>query len=325
MSTNTAIQWTDYTWSPWLGCRKVSPGCDNCYITTTTLFRTRHIKHGAQRETLSKGYWDQAVRWNKRALAQMIKAQVNGGRYRNPRVFPSLCDPFDPEVSIELFNAFMVLVDKTPNLTWLLLTKRPQWVLSRWKQVIRHWGRQSEDLPGNVWLGVSVEDQKRADERIPILLGIPAKVRFLSVEPMLERIDLDAALCGYEVVPEHAANCNGTCANCPVPVQRQIPIVDWVIFGGESGPNARPCHFDWIRRGVKQCKEAGVACFVKQAGSCVHEFAEYAHCHLPDAWPRRKTLSAPGDCMVRILLEHPKGGDPSEWPMEQRVREFPTV
>jgi protein gp37 len=135
----------------------------------------------------------------------------------------------------------------------------------------------------NIWWGVSVENQATADERISILLQTPAAVRFLSVEPLLEHVDLR--------------------------LLSRWPRPDWVIIGGESGPNARLCHVDWIRSIVNYCRAANVAPFVKQLG---------AFACIGSRW-----LTGPHVIGDLLALKHPKGGDPAEWPEDLRVREFP--
>lgn len=143
------------------------------------------------------------------------------------------------------------------------------------------------NAPSNIWIGTSVEDQARADERIPELLKIPARVRFLSVEPQLGPVNFEQA-CGGSAVSAR---------------------LDWAIFGGESGAGSRPCHVDWIRDGVKQCQAGGVKVFVKQLGSN------------PKLLP---PSSASQD--VKIFMRDRKGGDPAEWPEDLRnLREFPEV
>lgn len=202
-------------------------------------------------------------------------------------MFPSLCDWLDDEVPIEWLADFLKLIHDTPNLDWLLLTKRPEnfgplfdtlrrlsWTPNRdW---IDRW--HNGDIPHNVWVGASVEDQPRSDERIPQVLEIPAKLRFLSVEPLLDDVKL------------------------------HLPGIDWVIVGGESGPRARPCNIEWIRSVIRQCETAAVPCFVKQVGS--------------NAIRRGCPTSLTADLLI---FKHPKGGDPAEWPPDLRVREFPAV
>ena len=172
-------------------------------------------------------------------------------------------------------------------------------------------GWENGETPINIWLGVSVEDQQRADERISELLKIPAKVKFLSVEPLLGPIDLGHSFpCGYYCDSgerfgdpwyghhDHSFWTPG-----------RKPEVDWVIVGGESGPKARPCNIEWIRSIVGQCKAASVPCFVKQLGSNPQFEAEGTR------------GEGPMNCIAHF--KHKKGGDPSEWPEDLRVREFP--
>jgi protein gp37 len=139
-------------------------------------------------------------------------------------------------------NRLFRLIDDTPWLDWLLLTKRPQHVMPLYGNWL-HWTRSAEGkpvaFPPNVWMGVSVEDQERAEERLPVLCSIPAKVRWISLEPMLGFIDLRPWLGGDDGV-------------------------HWVVIGGESGPGHRPLEIDWVSRTVDMCREAGVNVFVKQ-------------------------------------------------------------
>lgn len=166
------------------------------------------------------------------------------------------------------------------------------------------------DVFPNIWVGVSVEDQQRADERIPHLLNTPAAVRFLSCEPLLGPVDLTAWIKPPECGPGPWDNPNVI----------DPPPLDWVILGGESGYDARPCHIENVRSLVSQCKAADVAPFVKQLGSKVLE-------RIPDGPVHVELLaglqSGPPDVYKRLKLKHPKGGDPSEWPADLRVREFP--
>lgn len=236
--------------------------------------------------------------------------------FHRPRVFcASLADWLDDEVPFEWLADLMHLIRLTPNLDWLLLTKRPE----NWKlrtqcangqlasigdidnphsdsylltaYMLADW--LEDKPPHNVWIGTSVEDQTRADERIPELLKIPAKVRFLSVEPLLGPVDLRSHILG--LIPYKPGYMPTSCR-----------LIDWLILGGESGPGARPCNVEWIRDIVRQCKVAGVATFVKQLGSC----------------PR--VLNIVGEPpWGELKLKRSKGGDPSEWPEDLRIREFP--
>lgn len=286
---DSKIQWTHHTFNPWRGCTKVSAGCANCYAETLSGRNPKTLGvWGPQgtRVVASDSAWREPRKWNR-------VAKEAGERHR---VFcASLADVFEgretmPEASWVAVEAARVrlfhLISETPRLDWLLLTKRPENV-SRFRGgdgVPRSW---PENMPPNVWLGVSVEDQAAANERIPHLLKIQATVRFLSCEPLLAPVDLWSAM-----RPILGTGAGGA-------VQMDIRHgIDWVIVGGESGPRARACNPTWIVDLVDQCQAAGVACFVKQLGSNVLNFAQ-------------------------VKLRDSKGGDPSEWASDLRVRQFP--
>lgn len=312
MSVITKIEWTDHTFNPWIGCTKVSPGCANCYAEVSTPSRAMSIKwgKGQPRQRTSESYWRQPIAWNKRVEKEYLDwerhVMTQGGHPGDPkpanaRVFcASLADVFDSEVPIEWLADLLVLIHKTPYLDWQLLTKRPENVIARLKEAsfktkpdsgdgpwIRNW--LDGERPENVWIGTTVEDQARADQRIPVLINIPARVRFLSCEPLLEEIDLTMALESFQ---SHDASLN-----------RNPPPVQWVIVGGESGRNARRSNVEWIRSIVQQCQVASVPVFVKQLGS---------HSGI--------SLNTHGS---QYVIKHPKGGDPEEWPADLRVRDFP--
>lgn len=307
MGKETNIQWCDATWSPWLGCRKVSEECDNCYITETTPFRVRGIEHGSQRVELSEAYWRQPVRWNAQVEKEELErckageSAVDDEPIHHPRVFPSLCDWLDKEVPIRLLARFLKLIHDTPNLDWLLLTKRIQNFMERMDEAMRYMVHEAWDsrvidwvinwkegaaIPGNIWLGVSAGTQDAADARIPQLFNTPARVRFISVEPMLESVNL---------APHFLTQ----------GLQRAWPSkIHWVIVGGESGPKARPCNMEGIRDIVRQCAAANVPCYVKQLGSLpvfdvANEFSR--------------------------IIRDKKGGHIAEWPEDIRVRQFPEL
>lgn len=259
MSAETKIEWCDASLSPWEGCTKVSEGCANCYAET----RNRRFSEG---QNWGKGAPRRLIAsFEKNANALNLKARRE---QRRIRVFPSICDPFDAEVPIEWFEKLLGTILVTPYLDWLLLTKRPQLWRERieaanWPwDTVRRW-RKDGIPPSNLWLGTSVENQQRADERIPELLAIPAKVRFLSCEPLLGAIDLDCY--GYDVGPDPC----------------WPEGIDWVIAGGESGPKARPMHPDWVRSLRDQCEAAKVPFFFKQWGEWLHSEQCAAACIAP--------------------------------------------
>lgn len=348
MSANSKIEWTDHSFNPWIGCTKKSPGCKNCYAEArdNRFAGGKHWGKGAPRERTGKATWRSPVRWNNEAgkwgafhhgvlccsgTEQQMRNKVDNERRarrggsgrlwlgwearrlydRAPRVFPSLCDWLDGEVPIEWLADFLRLIFNTPNLMWLLLTKSPENFRSRLLQAftwicdaneagpwsidceiwLQAWlNRETPNPPNNVWIGVSAEDQKRWDERVEILGAIPAAVRFVSAEPLLEHIDAGNAF-------------------DPPPDNSPYSPVDWVIIGGESGPGARPCNTDWIRNLMTQCTSSDVPVFVKQLGGRPIE---------PIFDARNHPIGH-----RRVDLRDRKGGDPSEWPEDLRIREFP--
>lgn len=331
---NTNTEWCDITWSPWLGCSKVSEGCKNCYIVTTMPFLMRGLKHGMPRERTSEAYWRNPLVWDREVYCGKCDTVFNSKKYpydcpscgkilQVPRwkVFPSLCDWLDDEVPIEWLADFLKLIYETPNLDWLLLTKRPEnffermhgvmtnMVIRKFDSRVVDWAirwRESESIPYNLWFGVSVENQETADKRIPELLAIPAKVRFLSCEPLLGKIEfpwqfnlLDRKECGLSDDPLAATLLQNAMdeglAAAPT-------LISWVIVGGESGTDARPCNIAWIRTIAEACQKSQVPCFVKQLGS-------------------RPILGREDSQIIR----HKKGGETTEWPSDLRVREFPEV
>lgn len=242
--SSTSIEWTEKTWNPITGCTKVSPGCDHCYAEgiARRFAGSKAFPNGFE-VTLHPERLDTPLRWRKPA-----------------RVFVnSMSDLFHDAVPDEyIARVFGVMADASQH-TFQVLTKRHGRMRSllndgEFFQEVRGLAIDAHGMAGipwplpNVWLGCSVEDQKRADLRIPALLDTPAAVRFLSCEPLLGAVDLcqDGWL---------------------FPDEFDRPGVAWVIVGGESGPGARRMELDWAREIVEDCADAGVACFVKQLGS----------------------------------------------------------
>lgn len=280
---NSNIEWTDHTFNPW-ECSKVSPGCAHCYAENRNARfgggTAPNWGPGAPRRRTSAANWRQPLLWDRKRAWEVSDAEACGrDPGPSPRVFcASLADWLDDEVPVEWLADLLDLIRRTPNLDWLLLTKRPKNWEMRIDKVTTFLAETRPDdasgtphdctqgmvhswtngvAPENVWLGTTVEDQQRADERIPILLSIPARVRFLSCEPLIGPVDLMSA--------------------CDVALgsgdSRTVPAVDgigqhihWVICGGESGRKARPMHPDWARSLRDQCDAAGVAFFFKQWG-----------------------------------------------------------
>lgn len=242
MAESTKIEWCDSTFNPFIGCTPVSPGCDNCYAARSTPARTMGVMWGAgqPRHRTSAANWKQPEKWQRQATA----FHAQHGRRR--RVFcASLADVFDNEVPDEWRVDLFKLIAATPNLDWLLVTKR-----------IGNVARMLGDHPTvpllpNIWLGITVVNQEEVDRDVPKLLRVPAAVRFLSVEPMLGPVSFD----GLFADPSRISD--GTNA---------LEALSWVICGGESGPKARPMHPDWARSLRDQCAAAGVPFLFKQWG-----------------------------------------------------------
>lgn len=296
MARETGIAWTDHTWSPWLGCTKVSPGCDHCYAEALDARHkwggATHWGAGVPRRRTSASYWKQAESWNR-------AAEKNGTR---PKVFPSLCDPFDNEVPDAWRLDFARLIADTPNLTWLLLTKRIG-------NVAKMQGADSllfDVMQRNVRLGASVVNQKEADRDITTLLATPAASWFVSYEPALGPVHWQHEwLHRSQPILDHCAYA--------IP---ENPRIDWIIVGGESsqgGQKARPFNIEWARSTIVQCKAAGVACFVKQLGSKPMEWVDAGDEAIVNVTTTSKLLSQ----------KDRAGADPAEWPPDLRVQEFP--
>lgn len=234
MAKNSSIEWTHHTFNPWWGCTKVSPACDHCYAETWAKRLGKAVwGKNAPRRFFSDKHWNDPIRWDAEATAE--------GERR--RVFcASMADVFEGRPDLTPWRKKLWgLIEETPMLDWLLLTKRPQNIekMVPWSA---HW-------PENIWLGTTVENQKVADARLPHLLQHRAKVRFLSCEPLLGQINL-----GSWIKANKTKNLHG---------------IDWIIAGGESGPSARPMSPDWARSLRDQAAMIEVAFHFKQWGHWV--------------------------------------------------------
>jgi protein gp37 len=355
----TTIEWCDVVWNPIVGCSRVSAGCEHCYAE-----RVAHRGMSAQHRGLTvmgkKGpRWTGEVRFLPERLAEPLSWR------KPRRVFVnSMSDLFHERVSDEQIAAVFGVMAATPQHAYQILTKRPErardfmrWIVGQdlaiedldgctpgllhanaaaLAEEARVGGRQRLHMEScadpsgpwplpNVWLGVSVEDQRAADERIPLLLGTPAARRWVSYEPALGPIDFREWTDPYaqrQCLARYGRW--GTCVDCPctsdgvrpelcVNTERYDhhlsetslhPRLDWIVVGGESGPGARPFDIAWARSTIEQCRSAGVPVFVKQLG----------------AMPRWSDTPPP-QWSERIVDR--KGGDPSEWPADLRVREVP--
>lgn len=237
MGENTKIEWAHHTFNPWVGCTKVSAACDHCYAEGWAKRTGSPELWSGERRRTGHANWQKPIVWNG-------KAELLGIRYR---VFcASLADVFDNQVPKEWRFDLFTLIRETPHLDWLLLTKRPQNIA---KMLPLDWG----DGWPNVWLGTTVENQVEGDRRIPILLRVPAAIRFLSYEPALGPLDLWSAR--YPLTP-----------STYVSAFNWGKGIHWVIAGGESGPNARPAHPDWFRGVRDDCIGGSAAFLFKQWG-----------------------------------------------------------
>mgnify|MGYP003669134360 CR=1 FL=1 len=268
MAEQSKIEWTDHTFNPWEGCQKVAPECDNCYAEARDVRFTGGTHWGpkAPRRRTSAQNWQKPRKWNAQAEA------FHATHGRRQRVFcASLADVFDNAVDPAWRSDLWALIRECDQLDWLLLTKRPQ---NMAKMLPPDW---NDGWP-NVWLGTSAGTQKTADQNIPHLLKTPAAIRFVSAEPMLGPVDLTAQPYlnheGDQRDTRNALDGSGLIwaqSECgkeeyQLHIEAKMPSLNWVICGGESGPNARPMHPDWAKSLRHQCEEAGTAFLFKQWG-----------------------------------------------------------
>lgn len=245
MATKSRIEWTEKTWNPVTGCTKISAGCKNCYAERLS---SRLQKMGVVR--YADGF---AVKTHPDVLPEPL-------RWKKPAVVfvNSMSDLFHDDVPAGFIAEVFDVMEKAAQHTFQVLTKRPERMLDL-----------NLSWPPNVWAGVSVENQQAADERIPLLLQTPAAVRFLSCEPLLGPVDLLGVRFDSHTRMDVLSG-RGVTTRSGV-IAQSIPNafcerIDWVIVGGESGPEARPMHPDWVRSIRDECEIAGVPFFFKQWG-----------------------------------------------------------
>lgn len=331
MAQESKIEWTDKTWNFLRGCSRVSEGCRNCYAERQAI---RHAYAGGPYHELVKSTpagprWTGKVEFFEHVLVQPLS-------WKKPcKIFVnSMSDLFHEDVKDEWLDMAFAVMALTPQHTYQILTKRPKrmreyfwniggtsrrdWVLSAAGRLVNQHsfkGFPAMPLP-NVWLGVSCEDQKTANERIPLLLETPAAIRWVSAEPLLGSIDFT-----HIQFPNDRGNTEdwNSIARCvmangmddPTLVGVDDPILDWIVVGGESGPNARSFDISWARSIVDQCQSAGVLVFVKQLGA---DPIDWRH-DVPEAPPYE----------FKFDLSDRKGGNPDDWPDDLRVRQMPEV
>jgi protein gp37 len=290
----TSIEWTNLTWNPLRAkhratgktgtfCTRISPGCTNCYASAINKRFGNGLEYTAPNLPNVEFYLDERILQEPLKLKKPSKIFVG-----------DMFALFHEAISFQMIREVFAVAEACDWHVLQFLTKRAQRML----EFMQWWEPLGQGLNkrDHIWLGVSVESQKYADERIPLLLQTPAAVRFLSVEPQLEAVDL-SSLDG-----ERGYRYNALCSGAPFG-HYQGRKVDWVICGGESGPGARPFNLAWAESLQAQCKAAGVAFFMKQVGS-KPEF---------------------GDKAIYYRPTNRKGGDMSEWPENLRVREFPVA
>ena len=296
----TKIEWADKSWNPVTGCTKVSAGCTNCYAER--LFPKVYGRQWIFRDGLYEdAHRGEGGKWRPRRFTDVrmhpdrLDAPLH---WRKPRrVFVnSMSDLFHEDVPAQFIGEVFRTMSRAKEHTFQILTKRaermrqllssPSWLRAEFGRDV--WCEMSpNELHPNVWLGVSVEDQKTADERIPLLLQTPAAVRFVSYEPSLGPVDFSRWLFDSGDDGE--------------PAPRNNPGLSWCIAGGESGPKARPSHPEWFRSVRDQCVEAGVPYFFKQWGEWAPD---------PPSMTRKRTscVVAPQGGMVRIAEDLPPLG-----------------
>ncbi len=309
----TSIEWTDFTWNPIRArdkstgktgtfCTRISPGCTNCYASVINRRFGNGLEYTVPNLEKVEFYIDEKI------LEEPLR------RKKPARIFVGdMFDLFHEAIPVVFLGRVFGMMAKCPQHTFQVLTKRANYMQSILSRVVKYSDKYIHWPLPHVWLGVSVEDQKRADERIALLSQMPAAVRFLSVEPQLEEIRIPLAgrcrACG--TLNYHDGL---TCEGCGKAVF--VDRIDWVICGGESGPGARPFNLAWAESLLAQCRAAGVPFFMKQLGTNP----------IGDFFPltRHPTRSKQTNMRERRFLLDPKGGVMSEWPEALRVREFPS-
>jgi protein gp37 len=261
MGATTGIEWATSTFNPWWGCARVSRACDGCYAETMAHRFGVGWGRTAPRRFFGDRHWAEPLAWNRRA-------EACGQQWR---VFcASMADVFEDRADLQPHRARLwELIDATPALTWMLLTKRPEHVTAMVPWAPGGW-------PAHVWLGVTAESQATADLRVPLLLATGARTRFLSVEPLTGPVDLAAYLTGPPAAVCTLTRGRGGLTTADrravAAFGQQLrraaggPGIDWVITGGESGPKAAPSQPDWFRRIRDLALDRGIAYLHKQWG-----------------------------------------------------------
>lgn len=305
---DTAIEWTDRTWNPIVGCSLQSPGCTHCYaMKMAGRLEAMGVPYyqGTTRKTKNGFVWTGKIATNDNALMEPLRRRTPTMWFVN-----SMSDLFHEDVSEQAIDRIFVVMALSPQHTFQVLTKRADRMRAyvdgfSWERAVencrdasgssmilkhsvadlrRLFGlaprfsydadRSAWPLP-NVWKGVSVEDQKRANERVPDLLATPAAIRWLSCEPLLGPVDLTRI---QPALFDAAANAlTGMWKWTGGPMRKESEMLDWIVVGGESGPRARPMHPDWLISLRDQCEAAGTAFFFKQWGDILPVWVDDIH------------------------------------------------
>lgn len=281
---STKIAWTNETWNPTTGCTSVSEGCRHCYAARLAAGRLKHHPDykGLSEMRNGRGVFTGDIRLHPDRLDKPLK-------WRKPRMVfvDSMSDLFHEDIPDEFIGRVFRVMAHAPQHIYQILTKRPKRMR---RFMLEMTGPAGLDIGlvwplRSVWLGVSAEDQETADERIPLLIQTPAALRFISAEPLLSRVSL---------------------TNLWKPDWHTAPMVKWVIIGGESGPNARPFPLSDAEHLIEDCREEGIAVFLKQLGA--RPCFDSAMTEVPGSGAN---------------IRDPKGTDMSEWPPYLRIREWP--
>lgn len=347
MGAKSKIEWTEATWNPIRGCTRVSEGCRNCYAEAVA---ARFSRPGRPYHGLA--VWTQHGEPHWTGKVELVESALDLPlRWRQPRrIFVnSMSDLFHESVPDEWIDRIFGVMAAADKHIFQVLTKRPErmraWFAAGRIQEVTNWKATSglyraqasvcyPDWPlPHVWLGVSVEDQPTADQRIPLLLQTPAAVRFVSYEPALGPVDftrIDYTWQLNDTLKKAAAHSNtpvtpddlgkpgtawldvldgtffdGWDLGVSGPIGEKPWRLDWLVVGGESGPRARPFDVAWARTTIAQCRAAGVPCFVKQLGA---------------RWAKARNVGRNGQKKYNR-----KGGNPAVWPADLRVREYPNL
>lgn len=325
--SKTTIEWCDFSINPLRAryaptdgdghyCEKTSPGCAHCYSSRVQP-RFGMPVFAEQRRATVEHYLDEKK-------LQQVLTRKKPTRY----FWCDMTDIFGSWVPDEHLDRLFAVMALTPQHTHLVLTKRAERMRAYLTAASEPWGDRRSGIESamyefggdedartitndgwplpNVWLGVSVENQHFADERIPLLLKTPAAIRFISAEPLLGPVSLTwESKVGVGQLSYFTRRKQPHIVNWPG--------LDWVIVGGESSNKARPCCVSWIRNIVHDCHDVGIACFVKQLGAKAYEQTARAGLGDHPDWEFDHYLD----------LKHPKGGDIAEWEPYLRVRQFP--